>query len=121
METISFKLTKVETFNELKPYGKFIVKWKTRQGHLPNIIPFDELNFNSETTMPVDDVQDKIIIKFMKKHKTDVLTDGYRFYGRIGKGFGEIYHKKLGMYRDNEGFKNLVDNGDTFSAVMLNR
>jgi hypothetical protein len=121
METISFKLTKVETFNELKPYGKFIVKWKTRQGHLPNIIPFDELNFNSETTMPVDDAQDKLIIKFMKKHKTDVLTDGYRFYTRIGKGFGEIYHKKLGMYRDNEGFRCLVNEGDTFSGVMLNR
>jgi hypothetical protein len=120
MENIKFELKKVETY-DLKPYGKFIIKWKTRQGHLPNIIPFDELNFDSEQTMPVSPEQDKVIIKYMKKNKTDVLTDGYRFYTRIGRGFGLIYHKKLSMYGNDMAFKNLVDNGDTFSAVMLNR
>jgi hypothetical protein len=110
MDTISFELTKVEKFHELKPYGKFVIKWKTRQGHLPNIIPLDELSFDSRETMPTTDEQDKKIIKFMKANKTDILTDGHRFYTRCGEGFGEVYHKKLGLYRDDETFKELVDN-----------
>jgi hypothetical protein len=110
--TISFELTKVEKFHELKPYGRFTIKFKTRQAHLPRIIPLDELQFDSRMSMPTTDEQDKVIIKFMKKHKTDILTDGYRFYTRIGTGFGEIYHKKLGLYRDDMGFKELVDSED---------
>lgn len=109
METISFELIKTEKFHELKPYGKFTIKWKTRQGHLPRIIPFDELNFDSRETLPTTDEQDKQIIKFMKKNKTDILTDGYRFYTRCGSGFGEVNHKKLGLYRENEAFRELVD------------
>ena len=70
--------------------------------------------------MPTTDEQDKQIIKFMKKHKTDILTDGYRFYTRCGAGFGEAYHKKLGLYRDDPAFKMAVDAGHSFGAVMLN-
>lgn len=110
MDTITFELVKKESFNELKPYGKFIIKWKTRQKHLPHILPFVELQFDYEKTMPTDDEQDKQIIKFMKKHKTDILTDGYRYYTRIGNGFGQVYHQKLSLYSENEGFKELVDN-----------
>jgi len=109
METISFELTKVEKFHELQPYGKFTIKWKTRQGHLPRIIPFVELHIKHDTMMPISDAQDKEIIKFMKKHKTDILTDGYRFYTRAGSGFTEVYHKKLGLYRDDTTFKSAVD------------
>lgn len=109
METISFELVKTEKFKELKPYGRFTIKWKTRQGHLPNIIPFVELQFDSRNTMPTTNEQEKQLIKFMKKNKTDILTDGYRFYTRCGAGFGEVYHKKLGLYRDDPTFKELVD------------
>jgi hypothetical protein len=110
MDTISFELTKVEKFHELRPYGRFTIKWKTRQGHLPRIIPFVELQFDSRTTMPTTDAQDKEIIKFMKKHKTDILVDSRGdFYTRCGSGFGQVYHKKLGLYRDDEGFRIAVD------------
>ncbi len=119
MDNIKFELKKVERY-DLKPFGKFLIKFKTRQGHLPNIIPFDEVRFTSEECMPVDEKTDKEIIKFMKLHKTDVLTDGFRFYTRIGKGFGMIYHKKLGMYQTDETFRNLVDEGDSFSTIMKN-
>jgi len=110
METMTFDLTKTEHFHELKPYGKFTIKWNTRQGHKPRIIPFRELKFNDGDTMPVDKVLDKQIIKFMKKYKTDVFTDsrGY-FYTRIGFGLGKIWHNKLYMYSDDEAFKKLVD------------
>jgi len=109
MNAISFDLVKTERFHNLKPYGKFTIKWKTRQRHLPRIIPFDELNFDSRNITPTTDEQDKLIIKFMKKNKTDILTDGYRFYTRIGAGFGEVYHKKLGLYKNDESFKSMVD------------
>ena len=110
METMTFDLTKTEHFHELKPYGKFRIKWRTRQGYLPRIIPFAELKFNDGDTMPVNEALDAQIIKFMKKHKTDVFTDsnGY-FYTRIGYGFGKIWHNKLQKYQDNEAFKELVD------------
>lgn len=96
METITFTLTKTEIFHDLKPYGNYTVKFETRQGHLPNIIPYSEVRFDSESTMPIDEELDKRIVKFMKKHKTDVFVDsrGY-FYTRIGSGFGKIWHKKL--------------------------
>lgn len=105
---IIFELKKVELYN-LQPYGKFTIKWKTRQGHLPRIIPVDELHIKHDTTMPIDDETDNKIIKFMKKNKTDILTDGYRFYTRAGNGFTEVWHKKLSMYKTDEAFKSAVD------------
>ena len=115
------EMTLVKTRDyKLKPFGKFTIKWKTRQGHLPNIIPFDELHIKHDTTMPVPDDQDKTIIKFMKKFKTDILTDGQDFYTRASTGFTQVWHEKLSKYRSDESFKNLVDNGDTFSGVILN-
>lgn len=112
METITFDLTKVVHFHELKPYGRFIIKWKTRQGHKPRIIPLDELKMEHVTCMPVDDEIDKKIIKFMLKHKTDILTDGNHFYTRFSEGFGRVDHEKLRMYRDDEAFRSLVDNNE---------
>jgi len=113
-------LTKTQQYN-LLPYGKFTIKWKTKQGHLPNIIPFDELQIKHDTTMPLTAEQDKLIIKFMKKHKTDILIDGRDFYTRAASGFTEVYHKKLGLYRDDTAFKNAVDTGDSFAMIMLNK
>ena len=111
MDTMTFDLTKTEHFHELKPYGRFTIKWKTRQGHLPRIIPFAELQFDSESSMPVDEALDAQIVKFMKANKTDVFIDSRGdFYTRIGYGFGKVWHNKLQLYKDNEGFKELVDN-----------
>ena len=109
METMTFKLTKTVNFYELKPYGKFRIKFNTRQ-NTPNIIPVREIIFDSSKTMPVDDKLDKEIVKFMKKYKTDVFEDiSGDFYTRCGYGFSQISHVKLDLYRDNEEFKALVD------------
>jgi len=107
---LEMTLVKKEYYPDLQPFGKFTIKWKTRQGHLPRIIPFDELHIKHDTTMPIDDQTDKSIIKFMKKYKTDILTDGSRFYTRAGNGFTEVWHIKLSKYRDDPEFKELVDN-----------
>ena len=96
MNTLSFTLTKTETFHELKPYGNYLIKWKTRQGHLPHIIPFTELIFDSEATFPVDNALDAQIVKAMNKHKTDIFVDDRgNFYSRCGYGWGKVWHKKL--------------------------
>ena len=102
-------LTKSVDYN-LKPYGYFTIKWRTDQGHLPNIIPFNELEILHDTTMPMSEEQDAEVVKFMKKNKTDILIneDG-DYYTRAGSGFTRVRHKKLAMYGYDEGFKTAVD------------
>ncbi|MHA1754681.1 MAG: hypothetical protein ACTSYR_04105 [Candidatus Odinarchaeia archaeon] len=105
------KLTLIKTQHyDLKSYGFFTIKFRTRQGHLPNIIPFDELHVNHNTAMPLTDEQDKAVIKEMKKYKTDIFVDDYgTFFTRAGSGFTEVSHKKLAMYGYDEPFKHAVD------------
>jgi hypothetical protein len=115
-------LTKKRTY-KLEPFGKFVIKSKTRQGHLPNIIPLDELHITHDTTMPMTPEQNKEIVKLMKKHKTDILVDnnGYlSFYTRCAGGFTQVWHKKLSLYREDENFRMLVDNGHSWGAIMMN-
>ena len=117
------ELTLIKTVNyKLEPYGKFVIKFKTRQKHIPNIIPIDELVFDKRSVMPMSVEQEKEIIKFMKKHKTDILTDGgyFNFYTRVDGGLAEVRHPKLLKYREDDGFRMAVDNGHSFGAVMLN-
>lgn len=95
MDNIKLELVKTEKY-DLLPYGNYTIKWKTRQNHLPNIISVDELHIYHDTTMPLTDAQDKEVIKFMKKHKTDILVDNRGdFYTRAGSGFTKVMHKKL--------------------------
>ncbi|MFA5419905.1 MAG: hypothetical protein WC341_15740 [Bacteroidales bacterium] len=120
METLNITLTKKRNYI-LQPYGKFALKWKTRQAHIPNIIPVDELSFNNEEGMPIEDENDKAVIKMMKKHKTDILTDGYgTYYTRIGVGCCSVQHEKLSRYATDPAFKNAVDLGHSFGRIMLN-
>jgi len=108
-DKISLEIVQKIKFTDLEPFGKFTIKFRTRQGHKHNIIPVDELEFDSRTGLPLTDVQDNAILKFMLKNKTDILYDGENFYTRTGGGFTKVYHKKLGMYRDDEGFRSLFD------------
>lgn len=114
-------LVKTRTY-KLEPYGKFAIKWKTRQNHIPNIIPMDELEVYNVTTYPMSEEQEKEVIKFMKKHKTDILTDGsyFGFYTRVAGGLTMVRHPKLMAYKENEAFKNAVDLGHSFGGVMRN-
>jgi len=113
-------LTKKRKYN-LLPFGKFVIKDKTRQGHLPNIIPLDELTIRHDTAMPMTAEQEEKVLKLMKKHKTDILSNnGYDFYTRAGRGLTEVWHKKLSLYKEDPAFKLLVDNGHTWGAIVLN-
>jgi hypothetical protein len=116
-------LIKTRKYN-LLPFGKFVIKWKTRQAHIPNIIPCDELTFKHDTSMPMTEEQDKEIVKFMKKAKTDILTDGYALFTRNKFGSNstlvEVWHKKLSQYKQDPAFKEAVDNGHTWGKIVLN-
>ena len=108
-DVISFELKKVVKYTDLKPFGKFTIKFKTRQRHLHNIIPFDELECFHDEGMPISEEQDKLIVKFMRKNKTDILWDEiyHNFYTRAGNSFVRVYHKKLKLYIEDEGFRSL--------------
>jgi len=103
-------LVKTKTY-KLEPYGKFNIRWKARQRNIPNIIPMDELEIYQDTTYPMSKEQEEQVIKLMKKHKTDILTDGsyFGFYTRIAGGLTMVRHKKLIQYREDPAFKNAVD------------
>ena len=106
-------LTKTENF-KLKPYGRFIIKF-VKKAQSPRTIPVNELSIDHNTAMPFTEQQEKDIIKLMKKNKTDILTDGsyLGFYTRVSGGeFGSlphIAHPHLVQYRENEGFRTVID------------
>ena len=108
-------LIKKQTF-KLEPFGKFSISMaRNPKRHLPHIIPLDELSIDFNTAMPFTKEQEQEIIRFMKKHKTDILTDGgyLGFYTRAGGGqYGSlchVAHPKLVEYRQNEAFRQDVD------------
>ena len=112
-EKLTMTLVKTREY-KLQPYGKFALKFKTKKNYLPNIIPLFELDILHETSYPLTSEQEKVVIKLMKKTKTDVLTDGEKYYTRTNGGITEISHTKLHKYKYDESFKELVDDGHSF-------
>jgi hypothetical protein len=111
---MELKLVKTQTF-KLEPYGKFSISMARSPKNLPHIIPLRELDIDHQTSMPFTEQQEKDIIKLMKKHKTDILTDGgyLGFYTRAGQGkfasLCHIAHPKLVAYKENEAFRQDID------------
>jgi hypothetical protein len=107
-------LIKTKTY-KLEPYGHFVFKWQEpRGGAKPHHIVISELNNKFESAMPLSKEQDNEIVKFMKKHKTDVLTDGFKFYTRNGDDLVEIWHEKLAQYKKDEAYRSIVDAVESF-------
>jgi len=112
-QEMELTLIKTKTF-KLEPYGRFNIKW-TYKPKSPRTIPYSEVSINWESAFPMTKEQEKEVIKLMKKHKTDILTDGsyLGFYTRVSGGeFGQIAHiahPHLVRYREDEGFKLAVD------------
>jgi hypothetical protein len=102
MNTFKITLTETKEFN-LIPFGMFKVKWKAsyKLNKKVGILTVYDISFNYDSGMPCDGENDKAVIKYMVKHKTDVLTNVHCniFYTRLGKGFTEIKHDKLIKYK----------------------
>jgi hypothetical protein len=108
MTTLSLDLIKTKRY-ELQPFGRFYFKWKKGK-EIPHLIYIGELTIKHDTGMPLNPEQEKILLKAMKKNKTDVFTDGFYYYTRVGKELTQIYHKKFDLYQTDEAFKSLIDN-----------
>lgn len=102
-------LTKTRNYN-LLPFGKFMLKWNSPKQVKPNQISLLELQIKHETAMPMDEKTEIAIVDLMKKNKTDILTDGDKFYTRVSIGLVEVYHSSFSDYKYNSAFKELVDN-----------
>ena len=108
-------LIKTKTF-KLEPYGKFYISMARHPKKAPHIIDFRELEIDFDTTMPFTKEQEKEIVKVMEKNKTDIFTDGsyFGFYTRVSGGefgsLGLVRHPHLVRYREDDGFKEQVDN-----------
>jgi hypothetical protein len=102
-------LTKTRNY-KLEPYGKFSFKWSTPRGGLkPNQILISELDIKHDTGMPLTKEQEETLVKEMLKFKTNVLTDGDKFYTRVGDDLTEIYHVRLYNYKTDETYRSIVD------------
>jgi hypothetical protein len=106
-------LTKVKQY-KLEPYGKFCLKWKQSKNETPNQIWIAEVDLDHSEAMPMSELQEKAVVKMMKQFKTDILTDGSRYFTRTNSGLTPIRHKKLSLYANDEAFKELVDDGHSF-------
>lgn len=105
-------LTKSKEY-KLQPFGKFNIKWvKHPERCAPRTIPFIELEIDYDTSYPMSDEQEQEIVKYMKTNKTDILTDGsyFGFYTRLNEGLVMVRHPKLVQYREDEGFRAVIDN-----------
>jgi formyltetrahydrofolate hydrolase len=98
----NLKLSLVKTVEyDLKPFGKFLIKWNCGKKSIanPNIIPFVELNFDYNNGMPYTKEQYNDIVKYMKKNKTDILTQNGRYYTILSENLVECTHSKLIDYK----------------------
>jgi hypothetical protein len=106
-------LTKVKQYS-LEPYGKFALKWKQSKNETPNHIWINEVDLDHSEAMPMSEVQENTVVKMMTLFKTDILTDGSRYFTQTNSGLTPIRHKKLSLYASDEAFKELVDDGHSF-------
>lgn len=103
MENLNITLSKPKAY-DLKPFGNFTIKWLPKRV-AQNTIPFHELEVYHETSMPMTEEQDKEIVRFMKKYKTDILIneDGI-FYTRLNRGLTKVNHDKLRNYLNSQEY-----------------
>ena len=87
---------KVETFNTLNliPIGKVSFKWnkKFRRNTERQNVYIGEVNIMCETDRNISTETHDALMKLMKKAKSDLLTDGRKFFTTRGNVITEIAH-----------------------------
>ena len=114
MENLKMTLTKTRDY-ELKPFGRFRFKWENGRDYSKkmNLLEVRETTIEHVTGMPYTPEQYDIIVKYMKKHKSDILIDKYNdCYTIMSDKFVRVSHKKITMFktflsqRDIEDYEN---------------
>ena len=100
------------TFYDLRPFGYFKLKF-VKYATSVRTIPVNELTVDHANAFPLTAKQEEKILAMMKKYKTDVLTDGgyFSFYTRTNSGLTPVSHSKFQQYREDDAFKELVNEG----------
>jgi len=113
MEQLKMTLVKTKDY-ELKPFGKFTIKSNFKDYPTkPNYIEFNSLSFDSREGMTYTPEQYETIVKYMKKHKTDILVDSYKnYYTIVGDVLVKVLHKKLYSYQSFLSQRDLNDYED---------
>lgn len=118
MERLKMTLEKVERYC-LVAFGRFTIKWNCSEAlaKKPHILPYANVSFNSETGMPYTGEQEIAFCKYMKKYKTDVLTDGRFYYTRMGDNWLTISHPKLydyNVFMRSQGLEDCLETWNTY-------
>ena len=108
--TLTRKTTK--TFHHLRPFGYFRLKF-VKYATSIRTIPVRELVLDHENAFPLTEKQEERIVAIKKMNKTDELTDGgyLNYYTRTSSGLTPVSHAKFQQYREDEAFKELVNDG----------
>lgn len=119
IEAIEFTLIKTRTYN-LKPFGRFLIKWCPSQAlaKKEHVIDFARVSFDSRAGMPYTDEQQKVITKYMLKHKTDVLTNGHEYFTMMGSNVVEITNDKIKRYASYLDQRELEDCSETWKNYL---
>lgn len=88
-------LTVSKTFT-FRPVPNKGISWKKRKDKIyVGDIRFH--NYPDILVWPITDNQRKELMKFMKKEKTDVLTDGKYFFTTVNDGLVRVEHPEFVM------------------------
>lgn len=76
----------------LYPIGDVVFVWDKKSRRKGKRILVSDVTILTETRLSIDVETEKKLIKSMKEAKTDLLTDGEKFYTTFGGAIQEIKH-----------------------------
>lgn len=123
MDNLQFTLTKTIEYN-LKPFGRFTIKMFPSKAlaKKEHIISFNDLDISYKDSMPYSIEDEKAFVKYMRKHKTDVLVEEHgnykTFYTRVGNDFVPILTSKLHRYSTFLKQQELEDNAESWKFYI---
>lgn len=79
---------------EFTAFGKFNLRWSPKR-ITQNTIPFYELEVYHNNTIPISEDEEEKILRYMKSYKTDIISNGNRYYTRLNGGLVEVNHDKI--------------------------
>jgi hypothetical protein len=103
------KFTGTKNFN-LIPIGNisFSFDKRTKIGEKQIILNVNEVSILHNTSVKIDAETEKLLHGEMKKHKTDLLTDGDDFFTTTGGKITEIRHRFFSDFLTDEKYKEQI-------------
>lgn len=90
----------------LEPIGDIAFVWDNKSRRKGKRILIRDIHILHETMLSIDADSEKALMKWMKQRKTDLLTDGQKFYTTFGSVIKEIKHPQFQLELE---FHNLIE------------